>query len=87
MDWGQVRKEVGVSVDSQLILQSGLCSVLHGVVGQPERFLHGKSTGVQKLQEHFNISAHDTVQDAVFFAVLPQSFRRARRSLQRLLRC
>ena len=55
--------------DSQLILQSGLCSVLHCVVGKPESFLHGKSAGVQKLQEHFNISAHDIVQDDIFPAV------------------
>ena len=40
--------------------------MLHSVVGQPESFLHGKSAGVQKLQEHFNISAHDTVQDDIF---------------------
>ena len=44
--------------------------MLHGVVGQPESFLHGKSAGVQKLQEHFNISAHDTIQDYVFLGVL-----------------
>ena len=34
--------------------------MLHSVVSQKESFLHGKSAGVQKLQEHFNISAHDT---------------------------
>ena len=43
--------------------------MLHGVVGQPESFLHGKSAGVQKLQEHFNISAHDTIQDYVFLGI------------------
>ena len=43
--------------------------MLHSVVSQKESFLHGKSAGVQKLQEHFNISAHDTVQNNVFPAV------------------
>ena len=43
--------------------------MLHSVVSQTESFLHGKSSGVQKLQEHFNISAHDTVQDNVFPAI------------------
>ena len=28
-----------------------------------------RAAGVQKLQEHFNISAHDTVQNNVFPAV------------------
>ncbi len=43
--------------------------MLHGVVGQTESFLHRKNTGVQKLQKHLNISAHDIVQDDVFHAV------------------
>ena len=43
--------------------------MLHSVVSQTESFLHGKSSGVQKLQKHFNISAHDTVQDNVFPAI------------------
>lgn len=34
--------------------------MLHCIVRQPEGFFHGESAGVQKLQEHFNISAHDT---------------------------
>ena len=43
--------------------------MLHSVVSQTESFFHGKSSGVQKLQKHFNISAHDTVQDNVFPAI------------------
>lgn len=35
-----------------------------------ECFLHGNSVGVQQLQEHFYISAHDTVQNDIFPAAL-----------------